>query len=227
MKKLTLTMAAAAMMTAMLAGCGTSGMMVPYQSGLMAAPLQAESTTALEQGFLDIYMAEFNKLDANSDNYVDEYEAGPAVDLNDFQKADANRDHRLSRTEFMRYADQSGLFGFLHQNKNQFMQATRNALYGAFQKLDKNHDRLIEENEMSDSAMKKVGIYLAIPSLHVKVVLDTEDTMIFSNADKTGDSKLSQAEFEDYCMDAFLKGINPSYNPNPAPPAPPASGAAM
>lgn len=220
-KGLTLTMTAAAMMTALLAGCGTSGMMVPYQSGMVAAPMQAEATTTLEQGFVDVYLAAFAKLDANNDGRIDEYEAGPAINLNDFQKADTNHDHKLTRTEFMRYADQSGLFGFMHQNKYQFMEATRNALWGAFQKLDRNHDRLIEESEMSDAAMTKVGIYLAIPSLHIKVVLNTEDTNLFSKADHTGDGKLSQAEFEDYCMDAFVQGINPNYNPNPAPPAPP------
>jgi hypothetical protein len=53
------------------------------------------------------------------------------------------------------------------------------------------------------------------------VTIDTEDSDLFAAADHTKDGKLGQAEFEDFCMSTFVKGINPNYKPGGnTPPAP-------
>lgn len=205
----------------LLGGCGKA----PMTSALPAANsagIEAEATKTLLKSFYQIHMAAFTKFDANGDKAIDEYEAGPGIDLKDFGRADRNHNGKLTKTEFMAYADGGGLFGFFHQDKNKFMAQTRDALYKAFQKLDSNRDRLLEVDELNTKALKKLGIYLEIPGLHLKVVIDEQDKDLFSANDRTGDKMLSQAEFEDYCMDEFVYRINPNYDPNPAPSPDPA-----
>ena len=83
------------------------------------------------------------------------------------------------------------------------------------------HDAYAEATSVREKAMKKLGLYLEIPGLHLKVVSDELDKDLYDANDRTGDKALSQAEFEDYCMDDFISRINPNYDPNPAPaPAP-------
>lgn len=215
-KHLTQTLMASLAAAALLSGCGQSANMAGLASSNVAG-FNAEATRTLKKAFNHIHQAAFAKFDANADKSIDEYEWGP-IDLKDFTKADKNRNGKLTKTEFMNYAD--GV-GFFRQDKDAFMKDTRNALGKAFTKLDANRDRMLQKEELNTKALKKLGIYLAMPGLGLKVTIDEFDAELFTASDKTGDKLLSQAEFEDYCMDEFIFRINPDYNPNPAPPAPP------
>jgi len=221
MKRLTHNLMATMAAAVLLAGCG-QGALTPAMPSALSGGVQAEATKTLTKAFAHIHLAAFTKLDANSDKSIDEYEAGPSIDLKDFQKADKNRNGKLTKTEFMNYATGGSLFGFIRQDKNDFMKDTRNALAKAFSKLDSNRDRLLEKEEMNNKALKKLGIYLEIPGLHIKVTINEFDAELFGYNDRTGDKALSQAEFEDYCMDEFIYGINPNYSTEPAQPTPPA-----
>lgn len=219
---------ATAVASLMLAGCGKTGPanVAAVQAANGAA--EAQATTTLLKGFRDIHYAVFTKLDANGDGRLDEYEASVAINLNDFQKADHNKDHVISKKEFMNYATDGGLFGFVHQSRTDFLNQARKALANAFNKLDKNGDRLLQQSELSEAALKKVNVNLRIDALHVYVQIQELDDASFDSADHTGDGALSQAEWEDYCVDHFIKLINPKYQPggtggggdNPPPPAP-------
>lgn len=204
----------------LLTGCGTVGAptlpMAPQ-----AGSVDALATTTLLNSFKHIHMAAFTKMDVNKDNQIDEYEAGGGMDLKAFTAADKSKNHKLSKKEFMDFAMGGALFGFMKQDKNAYMKQARAALADAFTKLDRDKDRLLEKSEMSNKTLAKVGVRLTIDALHVRVVLNEFDADAFTSADKTGDGKLGQAEFEDYCTTGFITGINPSYDPNPAPaPAP-------
>lgn len=217
MRALVVTAAAAMLLT----GCGSKG----FSAALPAAPqstFNAAATRTLLDSYRHIHLAVFAKMDANSDANIDEYEAGPDLDLRDFGKADKNRNGRLSKKEFMDYATDGGAFGFMRQNKNSFMKQARSALMKSFARLDKDKNLLLEKEEMSNEALKKLGVNLTIDGLRVRAEVKEFDSDIFEASDKTKDGMLSQAEWEDYCMNAFLGQINPNYNPGGAPPAPPA-----
>jgi hypothetical protein len=119
----------------------------------------------------------------------------------------------------------------MRQDRVTFMKATREVLWRGFQRLDGNRDKQLKPAELSDKALARVGINLRVDGLRLRVVLTDLDDAIFEGSDKTKDGTLNQAEFEDYCMNAFVKGINPNYQvgpapaPNPAPPAEPAEPA--
>src|ERR1035437_6721243 len=117
MKKILMGICAASLVTA----CSHVAPVIVTAPTLVTSQLDAQSTSTLTRGFRDIYMALFTKLDANEDAYLDEYEASTAIDIKDFAKADKDGDGKLSKNEFMAYADGGGLFGFLHQNANSFM----------------------------------------------------------------------------------------------------------
>lgn len=219
---------AAIAFAAILTGCGKS----PVSGAMIGAPAQsaaveAQATRTLLTGFKHIHMAIFTKLDVNGDKAIDEYEAGKNIDLSDFAKADKNRNGKLTQAEFMNYATAGDLFGFIRQNKTGFMKDTRDVLWRAFQRLDVDKDRALSQKELSQKALSKVGINLRIDGLHARVGIAELDDDVFEFSDKTKDGVLGQAEFEDYCVTAFVKGLNPAYNmggnPEPAPdPAPPA-----
>jgi hypothetical protein len=203
---------ATAVATLMLAGCGKTG---PATMATVApqAVTEAQATATLLKGFRDIHYAVFTKLDANTDGRLDEYEASAAISLADFQKADKSRDHKISKTEFMNFATDGGLFGFLHQSRTDFLNQARKALLNAFNKLDKNRDRMLQQSELSEAALKKVDVNLSIAALHVNVHIQELDDACFDSADHTQDGALTQAEFEDYAIGHFIKLINPNYTP--------------
>ena len=217
---------AALAFAAILTGCGKS----PVTGTLAGAPalpaaVEAQATRTLLTGFKHIHLAVFTKLDVNGDKSIDEYEAGKNIDLTDFGKADKNRNGKLTQAEFMTYATAGDLFAFIRQNKTNFMKDTRDVLWRAFQRLDVDKDRALSAKELSQKALSKVGINLRIDGLHTRVGITEVDEDIFEFSDKTKDGVLGQAEFEDYCITSFVKGINPKYNiggnPEPAPdPAP-------
>jgi hypothetical protein len=209
-----------------LSGCGKS----PVTSSRAGAPalsaaVEAQATRTLLTGFKHIHMAVFTKIDVNADKSIDEYEAGKSIDLNDFTKADKNRNGKLTQAEFMNYATAGELFAFIHQNKKTFMKETRDVLWRAFLRLDADKDRALSTKELSQKALAKIGISLRIDGLRTNVGIKEIDEEVFAYSDKTKDGVLGQAEFEDYCITSFVKSINPKYNiggnPEPAPdPAP-------
>ncbi|MEB3329449.1 MAG: hypothetical protein VKQ33_09485 [Candidatus Sericytochromatia bacterium] len=208
-----------------LSGCGLSPSRPLLSQGVVGAGAQALATKTLLDGFKHLHRAAFTRLDSNGDGRIDEYEAGTAMDLRDFSRADKNRNGKLSKTEFMNFATGGAVFGFLRQDRVSFMKATRDVLWRGFQRLDANRDKQLKPSELSDKALAKVGINLRIDGLRLRVGLMELDDAIFESSDKTGDGALTQAEFEDYCMHAFVKGINPDYQFGPAPapaPVPPA-----
>ncbi len=218
---------ASAAIAVLLAGCGKSAPMSALPGAPVLPPaIEAQATRTLLTSFKHIHLAVFTKLDANTDNQVDEYEAGTAMDLKDFGRADKNRNGKLTKTEFMEYATGGKMFGFMRQDKADFMKQTRDVLWRAFQRMDGDKNRLLAPKELGEKALSKVGINLRIEGLHAKVAIAELDDAIFEASDKTADGSLSQAEFEDYCMTAFIKGLNPAYQAGgqPAPQPDPAPG---
>lgn len=204
----------------LLAGCGKG-----YSPALPASAqpgINASATRTLLDGYRHIHLAVFSKMDSNADQHIDEYEAGPDLDLKDFAKADTSKNGKISKREFMAYATEGKFFGFMRQDKNDFMKQARSALLKAFAKLDKNKNLLVEKDEMTTEALKKLGVNLTIDGLRLRAEVNEFDSDLFDGADKTKDGNLSQAEWEDYCMSAFVGQINPNYTPGGAPPAPPA-----
>ena len=201
-KQMTQSMIATVAAAVLLAGCG-QGANVAGLANASSAGVNASATKTLLASFKHIYNAAFAKFDANGDKAIDEYEWGP-IDLRDFTRADKNRNGKLTRAEFMAYADGGGFF---RQDKNKFMKDTRDALNKAFNKLDANRDRMLSKEEMNNKALKKLGIYLAIPGLNMKVVIDEFDAELFASSDKTGDKLLSQAEFEDMYLEMVIASL--------------------
>lgn len=218
---------ATAAIALLLTGCGKSAVAPTFAAPQALSPaMEALATRTLLTSFKHIHLAVFTKLDVNTDNSVDEYEAGSAMDLKDFGRADKNKNGKLTKSEFMAYATGGKVFGFMRQDKADFMKQTRDVLWRAFQRLDSDKNRLLSAKELGEKALQKVGIGLRIDGLHAKVAIAEIDDAIFESSDKTADGVLSQAEFEDYCMSAFIKGLNPSYQPGgqPAPQPDPAAG---
>jgi Ca2+-binding EF-hand superfamily protein len=209
---------AAGVAAAFMTGCGTHANPTAAVRG--AAITEAQATKTLLDGFGNVYEAAFQKLDANADGNIDEYEAGPFIDLRDYQKADENKDHSLTKKEFTTYGTREGLFGWCHQTKDQFLKQQRNQLLKAFDKLDANKDHLLSPEELGAAAVTAQKLTLELPGLKTKVGLKDFNEEDFKAADHTGDALLGQAEFEDYALSGFIHQINPKFSP--APPAPPA-----
>lgn len=203
---------ASAAVAVLLVGCGKSAN-APALPGAPALPaaVEAQATRTLLTGFKDIHLAVFTKLDVNDDGQIDEYEAGVNMDLKDFGRADKNSNGKITKSEFMDFATGGSLFGFMRQDKTKFMKTTRDVLWRAFQRLDGDKNRMLKPQELGDKALQKVGINLRIDGLHTKVSIAELDDGIFESSDKTEDGALTQAEFEDYCMTAFIRSINPKY----------------
>ena len=217
---LTRSMLAAVAIAALLGGCGTPGGLMP---AMRTAPgqMQAESTAGLEAGFTRIHQAIFNKLDANHDGFIDEYEAGPTLNMDDFQRADVNHDGKLSYQEFLNYSVKY-LF-FFHTTAQQFEANFRKELYDAFQRLDVDHDGLLSQDELTTPALVRLHLSFEYPKLNISIPIVDASSDAFMAADKTGDGKLSQAEFEDWYIDQVVQALGgdpapaPSSDPGPAP----------
>ena len=136
-----------------------------------------------------------------------------------------------SKAEFIRYATVGGLLSG-KDTPTAFADRMRAFLAQAFTRLDRpdggkwfgKGDGYLSTEELSDSVVAKLGIGFAYDKIHVRVMLSGFGSDDVSSADKTGDGKLSQGEFEDLYMIAVAKAINPNFSPepNPVPPAPPA-----
>jgi hypothetical protein len=199
----------------LLVACGTT----PATTGLSTGSstgFDALATQTLREGFTNIHMAIFTKIDANGDGYIDEYEAGPYFDLvHEFPAASHHHD-RISKAEFMAYATQGG-FLTPRDTPSRFVDRMRSFLATTFDRLDQKRTRLLTPDELSDKALVKLGLGFAYPRLHVSVSIDTLDPADIKAADHTGDGLLSQAEFEDLYINEVVKAINPNYHPDPSP----------
>lgn len=215
-------LACLALAAALMTGCGAQA--VPGAADArVAAAAEAQATKTLKDGFKHVYGAAFQKLDANADHAIDEYEAGPFIDLRDMVKADSNKNGKLTEKEFTEFATRGGLFGLFHQNPDSFFKSHRRSMLKAFDKLDANKNHLLSPAELGDAAVTATKLSLTLPGLKTTVALTTFSEEAFKANDKTGDGNLGQAEFEDYALNSFTAAINPKYVPSqPAPPAPPA-----
>lgn len=225
MKPITTT--AAAMLTlAVLAGCGTTGAMAPVQTRVDAGSV-TESTTGLKKAFTRIHKAIFTSMDADSNGWLDEYEAGKHMTMRDFEKADKAKGwgsgNRLSRSEFVEWATTT--FLWFNDTPDSFANRFRKDLGKVFNRLDENRDGLLVKNETSLRDMAKLRLTFEYDKLKINVPIKKVPVDGFTAADKTGDGKLSQGEFEDMYLEmviAALGGEGGAPAPAPAPPAPPA-----
>ena len=215
------TLLAASAAVAMLAGCGQTA--VNGAQVRAAAAAEAQATKTLKDGFKHVYGAAFSKCDANGDGNIDEYEAGPFIDLRDFARADENKNGKLTNKEFMGWANRGWIFGLFAQDAQGFFTSTRRSLLKSFSRLDADKNMMLSPAELNDGALSGANLSLTLGGLKTKVSMTTTSEEAFAAADKTKDGALSQGEFEDFVLDGWVKLINPKYNPAPEPdPAPPA-----
>lgn len=235
MKKI-VTFAVAAALLAALPACSKSPM-APLSATAAAVRYQAnpevESTTGLKSAFQRIHSAIFDAMDANHDKWVDEYEAGKYMTLEEFEEANTDNDweskDKLSKGEFIYWS--THVFLWIHTTPQSWLNSFRSALANVFDRLDDNHDGLISRKELNNSALKRLRLSFDYPKLNIHVPIKTVSDADFKAADHTGDGNLSQAEFEDLYVNMVCNAINPSGPPAPpAPPGPapnpPATGAA-
>ncbi len=219
----------------MLAGCGVGGTSVGLQGTQQAAGFDAAASKTLRQGFKDVHTAIFSLIDSNGDNYIDEYEAGPHFNLTrDFPKADKGKNGKgngkISKSEFLKYAT-SGGFLMGSDNPTKFLDRMRGFLATAFNRLDQKEggyfskgDGYLTSKELSNKALKSLGLGFAYEKLHVQVRINEVEDADYAAADITGDGKLSQGEWEDLYMKLVVRAINPNTgggmppsDPTPAP----------
>lgn len=222
-------LAVGAMLLATLAGCGTQGNLAAAPKG--TETLQVESTAGLRGAFTRIHKAIFTHMDANKDGWLDEVEVGGRMTLKEFEKADKSQGWqsagRLSRTEFVNWATTS--FLWFKDDAKSFTTRFRKDLGTVFSRLDENDDRLLEKNELSNRDLAKLKLNFSYDKLRIHVPIKKVNVDRFGGADKTGDGKLSQAEFEDMYLEMVIEALGGDGSapqpPAPAPseqPAPPA-----
>ena len=213
---------ATAMSAALLAGCGANGAMVPGQAQSLAG-VDASATQTLEKAFDRIHRAVFTKLDVDQNKSIDEYEAGPQLSLKDFDRADRNNNHKLTYSEFKRYAV-TNLFLY-KDTKSSFQKRFRSQLGQVFSRLDSNRDRLLVKSEVSNTDLRKLRLTFEYPRLNISEKIQKAGDA-FTTADRTGDGKLSQAEFEDMYIELVVLALGGDasapapYDPGPVDPAP-------
>lgn len=232
-KALSTLLAVSAALT-LLAGCGMTPGTSAGMSSTEAVGFDALASKTLKEGFKQVHESIFALIDTNGDKSIDEYEAGPYFNLTkEFPKADKTKsgktgNGKISRAEFLKYATAGG-FLTGKDTPTAFLNRMRSFLATAFNRLDQKvpgsglfgkGDSYLTTDELSDTALAKLGLGFAYDKIHVRVTLSTFDPADVTAADKTGDGKLSQAEFEDLYMSSVVKAINPNYVPGGNQPAP-------
>ena len=225
MKKLAKQLAVAAVVS-VLTACGTVGAPSSPVTSAASDGLSASSTAGLQKAFTRVHRGIFDTIDGNKDGWLDEYEVGKHMTMAEFQKADKKDGWgsagRLSRTEFMDWATHR--FLWFKQDKDGFANSFRNSLTRAFNRLDSNRDGLLVRTEVSMADLQRLGLTFEYPKLRIRVPIKKVTPDMFASADKTGDGKLSQAEFEDLYVELVVQALGGGAPaPAPAPPAPPAS----
>jgi hypothetical protein len=208
----------------LLTGCGASNLPVRPMDRTQEL-MQAEATNTLMKGLARIHKAIFDKIDKDGNGKIDEYEAGPNLTLDDFRKADKNRNGKLTFTEFKNYAT-TNLF-FFRDNPKAFTERVRSGLRKAFDRLDDSpRDGLLSNRELSNKDLKRLGLSFEYPRLKISVKISKVSDAAFAAADKTGDNKLGQAEFEDLYIESVIEALGGTPGgggsaPMPADPIPP------
>ncbi|MEB3198870.1 MAG: hypothetical protein VKP62_16890 [Candidatus Sericytochromatia bacterium] len=188
-------------------GCARAGNPGPVVS--VPGSLGVRSEAGLAEGFNKVYAAAFAKADANADLMIDEFEAGPFIDVRDYQRADDDRNGKLSEREFRTWASRGGVFGLFHQNVGDFVRIYRRSLLKAFEHLDTDKNALLSPSESNDAALQRANLTLTLKGIRTAVRITAIDAATFQAADKTQDGQLSQAEFEDLAIAAWVTLINP------------------
>lgn len=175
--------------------------------------VKASSTAALKAGFGRMHAAIFGKLDANQDGHIDEYEAGPTIPLNLFTRLDRNNDGKITQSQFVQFATAGGFFTGA-DTEDRFFVRMRDYLGTAFTRLDQpaggmfsRGDGFLTREELADTRVAKVGLGFRYPTLNVTTTLVTVTDELYAASDKTGDGKLSQAEFEDLYIDMVVAAL--------------------
>lgn len=212
---------AGTMMVAILAGCGTS--INTPATVRTAADAQAMEATVLKKALERIHQAVYTRLDVDGNKSIDEYEAGPNLTLKDFKNADKNGNHKLTYAEFKKYAV-TELF-FFKDTPDSFLKRFRQDLGSVFRRLDSNKDGMLVKNEVSNADLAKLRLTFEYPRLNITVKVQKCTPEMFAAADRTADTRLGEAEFEDLYIEAVVGALGGGSAPAPAPseePAPPA-----
>lgn len=228
MAQVTRTLAATALLAVALstAACG-KGSVVMAPGALSNEAVEAQATATLTKLLTRTHQALFAMIDKDSNKAIDEYEAGPKLSLSDFQRADKNKNGKLTYSEFSNYGTQY-LF-FFNTTKKQVADRFRKSLAEAFHRLDTNRDGVLTKtndarSELSLNDLRKLGLSFEYPRLHVSVKLTKFSPEMVQAADKTGDGVLGQAEFEDLYVEAVFAQLGGNPAEPPAPPAPAPGG---
>jgi hypothetical protein len=207
---------AGTMMVAILAGCGTS--LNTPAAVRSNADAQAMEATVLKKALERIHQAVYTRLDVDANKSIDEYEAGPNLTLKDFKNADKNNNHKLTYAEFKKYAV-TELF-FFKDTPDSFLKRFRQDLGSVFRRLDSNKDGMLVKNEVSNADLTKLRLTFEYPRLNITVKVQKCSPEMFAAADRTADSRLGEAEFEDLYIEAVVGALGGAGGSEPTPPAP-------
>jgi Ca2+-binding EF-hand superfamily protein len=194
-----------------LSACGVPSGLSPATPGNV--PVQALAAQTLKEGFKRVHKAIFARLDANHDNFIDEYEAGPNLPLDIFEELDRDHDGKISYTRFMEFATEGGLLA-PDDTADRFFGRMRNFLADVFKRLDRpsggwfsKGDGYLTPEELGATSVAKLGLGFKYPSLNLRVLIPAFDEAALKAADRTGDGRISQGEFEDLYIEAVIQNI--------------------
>ncbi len=175
--------------------------------------VQAQAAQTLKEGFRRVHKAIFARIDANHDNFIDEYEAGPNLPLKVFEELDRDHDGKISYTRFMEFATEGGLLS-ADDTADRFFTRMRTFLADVFRKLDRpaggwfsKGDGYLTPEELGSTEVAKLGLGFKYPSLNLRVLIPAFDEATLKAADRTGDGRISQGEFEDLYIEAVIQNI--------------------
>ena len=185
----------------------------PSTSLSVASPVQASAAQTLKEGFRRVHKAIFARIDANQDSFIDEYEAGPHVPLETFARLDRDHDGKISYTRFMEFATEGGLLSS-DDTAERFFSRMRTFLSDVFRRLDRpargwfsSGDGYLTREELSETAVAKLGLGFKYPALKFRVYVPAFDEAAIQAADRTGDGRISQGEFEDLYIESIIQNI--------------------
>lgn len=206
---------AGSLLISTLAGCGTTGM-APVGATVTQQQAEAAGAQTLKKALKRIHDTVFLGLDIDGNNKIDEYEAGTNLSLKDFARADKNKNHYLTKSEFVKYAV-TELF-FFRDTPQTFYSRFRGDLMKVFARLDSNRDRQLVKSEVSNTDLRKLRLTFEYGRLGIKAPIQKCSPEAFAAADKTGDGKLGQAEFEDLYIELVIEALGgkadePNFDP--------------